>query len=132
MLKIYQQLVFAQRALTLSSHTYHRRKYTSSSSTNKPFLLVPSSIRDAADLETLFVPLKDFISKQWLKRQELDDKNIFPLIKQTATTSSCSRECLKEQMTQVGAKHKVKWTKEEVGDSGWRLGWYAATVQEYR
>ena len=30
----------------------------------------------------------------------------------------------------VGQKIKVKWTREEIGDSGWRAGWYSAQVQE--
>ena len=29
----------------------------------------------------------------------------------------------------MGAKVKVKWTLEEISDSGWRPGWYMAYVQ---
>lgn len=38
-----------------------------------------------------------------------------------------------EQITRVGVGSvvKVKWTTEEVGDSGWKPGWYKATVQEF-
>lgn len=32
---------------------------------------------------------------------------------------------------EVGAKVKVKWTVEEIGDSGWRPGWYVASIQLY-
>ena len=32
---------------------------------------------------------------------------------------------------EVGAKVKVRWTVEEIGDSGWRPGWYVATIQSY-
>ena len=38
---------------------------------------------------------------------------------------------LKEKLCQVGAKVKIKWTVEEIGDSGWRSGWYIAYVQAY-
>ena len=31
----------------------------------------------------------------------------------------------------MGAKVKVRWTSEEIGDSGWRPGWYVAYVQAY-
>ena len=27
---------------------------------------------------------------------------------------------LKEQITQIGARVKVKWSAEEIGDSGWK------------
>ena len=30
-----------------------------------------------------------------------------------------------------GARIHVKWTKEEIGDSGWSPGWYVAIVQSY-
>lgn len=28
-----------------------------------------------------------------------------------------------EKLKQVGAKIKVRWTPEEIGDSDWRAGW---------
>lgn len=37
----------------------------------------------------------------------------------------------KEQMSQVGAVVKIKWTEDEIGDSGWKPGWYNAYVQAY-
>ena len=42
-----------------------------------------------------------------------------------------SHSSLKEKISQVGAKVKIKWTVDEVGDSGWRPGWYVAYVQAY-
>ena len=36
-----------------------------------------------------------------------------------------------EKLKEVGAKVKVKWTVDEIGDSGWRPGWYVATIQSY-
>ena len=36
-----------------------------------------------------------------------------------------------ELMCQTGARVKVRWTKEDVGDSGWRPGWYTGIVQGY-
>lgn len=35
-----------------------------------------------------------------------------------------------EQFYEIGAKVKVKWTREEIGDSNWRPGWFVAEVQE--
>ena len=36
-----------------------------------------------------------------------------------------------EKLKQVGAKIRVRWTPEEIGDSGRRVGWYVAYVQAY-
>jgi hypothetical protein len=30
----------------------------------------------------------------------------------------------------IGRKIKVKWSKDEIGNSGWKTGWYCAQVQE--
>lgn len=35
-----------------------------------------------------------------------------------------------EQFYEVGAKGSVKWTREEIGDTNWRAGWYVGEVQE--
>lgn len=35
-----------------------------------------------------------------------------------------------EDFFEVGTHVKVRWTKEEIGDSGWRPGWYVAQVQK--
>ena len=34
-------------------------------------------------------------------------------------------------MCLVGSKIKVKWSVDEVGDSGWKPGWYIAFVEGY-
>ena len=34
-----------------------------------------------------------------------------------------------ENFFEVGARVKVCWTKEEIGNSGWQPGWYVAEVQ---
>ena len=46
------------------------------------------------------------------------------------SSESSNTDTQKEQITQVGSIVKVKWTAEEVGDSGWNPGWYKATVQK--
>ena len=47
------------------------------------------------------------------------------------TSTSSEESNLKEQITQIGAIISVKWTADEVGDSGWRPGWYKAKVHSY-
>ena len=44
---------------------------------------------------------------------------------------SLSDDDLQEKIAQIGAKIKVQLTKEEIGESGWKPGWYVATVQRY-
>ena len=34
-----------------------------------------------------------------------------------------------EQFYEVGTRVKVRWTREEIGDSNWRPGWYVGEVQ---
>ena len=36
-----------------------------------------------------------------------------------------------KQIKETGARIKVKWSSEEIGDSGWQAGWYTAIVQSY-
>lgn len=35
-----------------------------------------------------------------------------------------------EKKIEIGCRVKVRWTKEEIRDSGWRPGWYTAEVQD--
>lgn len=34
------------------------------------------------------------------------------------------------QYFEVGRQVKIRWSKDEMGDTGWREGWYNAEVQE--
>ena len=38
---------------------------------------------------------------------------------------------LKNRITQTGAKIKVQWTRDETEFTGWKAGWYMATVHSY-
>ena len=42
-----------------------------------------------------------------------------------------NEEQIREQIIQVGSKVKIKWSKDEIGDSGWKPSWYTAEVQGY-
>lgn len=35
-----------------------------------------------------------------------------------------------EQFYEIGARIKIKWSKQEVGDTNWRPGWYVAEVRD--
>ena len=60
------------------------------------------------------------------QRKEDNDR---ALIRMNAVSSSDNT--LAGQITQTGSKIKVHWSKEEIGDTGWRSGWYVATVHKY-
>ena len=45
--------------------------------------------------------------------------------------TSAEEDTSAESIKQTGSKIKVLWSAEEVGDSGWKPGWYPATVQKY-
>jgi hypothetical protein len=36
-----------------------------------------------------------------------------------------------EDFMVVGKRVKTKWSKDEIGDSGWKCGWYRAMVQGF-
>lgn len=38
---------------------------------------------------------------------------------------------LTELLVQIGSKVKVRWSSDELQGSGWRAGWYEATVHNY-
>ena len=52
------------------------------------------------------------------------------LARKEELTESTEEELL-EQITQTGAKVKVKWLADELKDSDWKEGWYSATVNSY-
>ena len=60
-----------------------------------------------------------------LESYEIDVKE---LLKKGLLTLSYGDEL--EQFFEVGAQIKIKWTKDEIGDSNWKPGWYAGEVQE--
>ena len=35
-----------------------------------------------------------------------------------------------DEFYEIGCQVKVRWSKEELGDSGWRSGWYIGEVQQ--
>lgn len=73
--------------------------------------------------------MREFLDKQRLERQEKDKEGLVGFTKtgnyNTGTAAAA------EQIKEVGAKIKVKWSAEEIGDSGWQAGWYKAIVQGY-
>jgi len=121
--RLVQQLIFAQRNLQLTNHTYQQRTSTSC----KHFVAV-DGIRSESDLTYLFSPLIDYINKLRRDKEEQDQSTTVQLVQCNSGTADSAK---REQISQIGSKVKIKWSKDEVGDSGWRPGWYNAEVQGY-
>ena len=68
-----------------------------------------------------------FLHKQ-KQHNQLQDSTL-PM--QLKRKESLSDDDLREKITQIGSKIKIQWTIEEIGDSGWKPGWYTTTVQRY-
>ena len=77
------------------------------------------------NLHSLFQPLILLLQEQRKQREEKDSNSTVALSQPQHHTS------LKEKMSQIGARVKIKWTANEIGDSGWRPGWYVADVHAY-
>ena len=127
LVKIFKFLAFAQRKLQLSSHAYQKRTFTSKCH-QAEFVSPPQRI-SITNSHELFDPLVEHLDNMRQARKDSDSS-------QSSTTSYTTNppptsEVSQEEMKQVGAKVKIKWTADEIGDSGWRCGWYVAYVQAY-
>ena len=127
------QIILAQRSLHIKHHIYRRRKYTLQKK-NPHFVSSPPHIQSESDLIKLFDPLMAYIEKK--QQQDITRLNSSTAVSKLSehvpnSSESSNIDALMEQITQVGSVVKVKWTTEEVGDSGWKPGWYKATVQKF-
>ena len=127
---IVDKVIKAERVMNMSltSHVYHKRRY-STSTANDNLLIVPESLIVHNNWIDLFNPLREYMQLLSQKRKESDESTLIACRSSTYQVNKEQEEV--EQMKEVGARVKVKWNKEEVGDSGWRPGWYAAVVQAY-
>ncbi len=121
---IFKLLALAQRKLHLNSHTYQKRTF--STKTYQQSVPPPDNI-SICNSHELFQPVLAHLENQRHRREEKDRSNTVHLVTGKPTTEIS----LKEKISQVGAKVKIKWTVEEIGDSGWKPGWYIAYVQAY-
>ena len=97
------------------------------------FVPTPPHVRSEGDLLKLFDPLITYIDKEQHQDQvtarAVSVTN--PVCGGSDYTSTSVDDSVTAQITQIGSVVKVKWTSDEVGDSGWAPGWYKATVQKY-
>ena len=51
--------------------------------------------------------------------------------KKPGSRSSDDADDLQERIVQTGSKVKIYWSKEELQETDWRVGWYSATVHSH-
>ena len=96
LIRIYKVLALSQKKLQLNQ-----------------FVPPPTNI-SSANLHELFDPLVAHLDNQRCAREEKDRMSTVHLV--TGAPPTCSS--IKEKVSQVGAKVKIKWTLEEIGGSG--------------
>ena len=128
LIKLVYEVIYQQRQLQLTSHTYRKRTYTLRSSHHE-YVTVPCTIRSESDLnKLLFEPILNLFDTRQKHREELDRSSVFrPLVRHESVNGD-----LTERLVQIGSKVKVRWSSDELQGSGWRAGWYEATVHKYR
>ena len=132
LIQLTYEVIFKQRQLNISSHVYRKRLF--SLQTNAPhFIKPPPHIHSEKDLQHLFDPLLKAVEDVHEQRAKEDDYVLTPRVPATSTTVPTLNDDddLKVRIMQVGSRIKLQWNADEVKDSGWKPGWYVATVQQY-
>ena len=88
-------------------------------------------VHKESDLSHIFKPLVEYTDERKHQREERDRHSTVQLVQCKGSSVSASEDQLREQISQIGCKVKIRWTKEEIGDTGWKAGWYVAEVQGY-
>ena len=66
-----------------------------------------------------------------MSRETASKANPSPINGECSLINQSESDIIRNQVCQTGARITVKWTKEQVGDSGGKPGWYTADVQGY-
>ena len=133
LINLVHKVILEQRKLHITSHVYRKRTYTLQSNNSK-FVAIPSHVVVEDDLhKSLFEPLLTWLESLSRARKQKDDTAVFRprFCGISKLEMSTEEDNLTENIKQTGSKIKVLWSAEEVGDSGWKPGWYPATVQKY-
>ncbi len=93
-------------------------------------ITVPLNIRTEADLIVMLELLLTYITAAHEDKIAKDKSNTVNFVVSPSPMGTTDDgDALKEQIANVGARVKVKWTPEQIGDSGWKPGWYVITLQ---
>ena len=64
-------------------------------------------------------------------KESASKANPSPIDVECSLINQSESDIIRTQVCQTGTRITVKWTKEQVGDSGWKPGWNTADVQGY-
>ncbi len=108
---------------------YRKRTYTTKTSESQ--LQVPRNT-NFENLQSIFEPVKNYVEILKNIRYEKSKELSTAIVGSSCGTQNqpgTNHEEYEEYFS-IGTKIKIRWTKDEIGDSGWRCGWYTAQVQE--
>lgn len=103
-----------------------QRKYgTAELTKDKSKLAIPSQIQDLPDIPTTaFCDLMEYVNTLGnTDRTDVPHPGIDEKLQPTTDTDSIF------SFFEIGQRIKVRWTADDIGDTGWRAGWYTAEVQ---
>lgn len=121
-IKISEDLIYEQfQDEFLQEKDQLRKRKHSSKRASFSNLNIPTDVSEMTDLLTVLKSLKLYIDT--LSSEEIKSS------KTSSDTNSFRRRDIYQKFFEVGKFVRVKWSKEEVGESGWRRGWFTAKVQ---
>ena len=124
LIRMAKKVILEQRKLDLSTHVYRKRKYALRPNHHQ-FVPIPSTLNTESDLQSMFEPLLLKLEDLKQLREAHDEASPFH------PPNAINTEGLMERIAQTGAKVKIKWVNNELDNTGWKPGWYSATVHKY-
>ena len=124
LINLAQSLIFYQLKYDVIDEPDFRRerKYQEKKLSYSSKLEVPSGI-SKKNLQDVFGNLKIYLNHK-IQTTKKDDEELA-----TGEILTINQEEQYEDYFEVGSHVKIRWTSDEIGDSGWRPGWYSAEVQ---
>ena len=127
MLTVVSGIILKQRRISIlnPSDTFKRtfQKYKG----EKSFMSVPQHLTLG-----MLKPIKEYLEILELQRRGRDEEILLGGREKENNTDAEVGDCMHyEEFRIVGKRVKIKWSKDEIGDSGWMCGWYAAVVQSF-
>ena len=114
-----------RRDALLNSADVYRKRTQDTYTGKKSFLVVPNHLTLENIHSEMLRPMEDYLRILYNLRTERNREliwsgqgNLVNLL------SSTSQAC--EDFMVVGKRVEMKWSKDEIGDSGWKCGWYTA------
>ena len=121
-----------RRIAILQSPVYASRQHATSVEYDKT-LSIPDCLVEEDGWIQLFDGLLSILDSAKQKRIRADENNtiVFSKCCHGGASYSTSHSEILQQIAEVGARIKVYWSDEDIGDSGWKSGYCTAVVQSY-